>query len=708
MNESIILLSFERALLLGRLLLALAFGLLLLSLAWTASKRLLPLGRLCMRLTAAYVILAWMLTLGFHLFISIGWFKPLPVAAVLLCLFAIAFRRGWLKPGIPALHIRSRFQGISATVLIFIFLPAALFFIFLLARSLNLPLLGWDAMTYHALKAGLWVQQGHLIWDYNAPGGWQYYRTFFAGGEVFTAWAMFLTGTTHLAALPDGLHAMGLGLAAFSVARLFGADKPISLALASLLLTSWAVADDIGSCYFDTGQNAMLFAGFGFMGFYNQQRKKAQLLLSFAALGLAVSIKISAVVFVAALMLMWLLWSIRRKNELRAYRRWCLILVLAFVLPVLPWIIYNLLVSGYPLGGFSFNLGSLWLGKAPPSLQWFLDRPELNPYTVKAEFYALLYALSRTALLLPLAAVALVFGRQEERAGPWLKVMAVAAALSLCLQYASPAFSVIRLADWASVNDRFLLPAIVLALVSMGKIRKTSRGYKAILVYIATGVWLHIGKYMAEFILPAPDFELRHSLITLVLIIAACLLLGAMTFHSSLIKSIWFLMLCFLPLAGVFFLRQPGTDMAAFRHSTVLHGFPRYWVHALEAFQKESGCKRLAVTAGRRRDSNCCFIYPFMGLDLQNSVHYLSPYAHGGLVPNHPDFDYVVDADFASWYQRLRQRGITHVMSFKPGSIELNWMQTHPDKFIPLACVRELWGVYRVRVYRSQSAKEPK
>jgi hypothetical protein len=66
-----------------------------------------------------------------------------------------------------------------------VFIPAALFMLLLVTRSLGLPLLGWDALTYHGLKAGLWVQQGRYFYDFNPPGGWEYYRTFFGGGELY-------------------------------------------------------------------------------------------------------------------------------------------------------------------------------------------------------------------------------------------------------------------------------------------------------------------------------------------------------------------------------------------------------------------------------------------------------------------------------------------------------------------------------------------
>ena len=63
-----------------------------------------------------------------------------------------------------------------------------------IARAIVLPPLGWDALTYHAVKAAMWVQHGGGP-VMNGPGPWAYYANMPAGAEVLQAWSMLPTSS---------------------------------------------------------------------------------------------------------------------------------------------------------------------------------------------------------------------------------------------------------------------------------------------------------------------------------------------------------------------------------------------------------------------------------------------------------------------------------------------------------------------------------
>ncbi|MBD3385096.1 hypothetical protein GF407_09225 [candidate division KSB1 bacterium] len=694
MDKWISLFSFPLVFLFVRLFLALCFLVLFFRLSRNAAKRLLKTNSLSVHLTATYVIFSWSLAVLFHLFINFGWFKPIPVAMAFLSMLALALTSGWLKPVPYHLGIPVWIRNLPLLFIIILFVPATLFILLLVARSLGLPLLGWDALTYHGLKAGLWVQQGNYFYDLNPPGGWEYYRTFFGGGELYTAWAMFLTGTSHFAALADGWHVAGLGLASYSIARLIGSDRTLALLLTLIVLTCGTVTDYIGAGYVDIAHTAMLLSGFLFIVLYMRDNKPAQLLLAFAALGLALSIKITALVFIGSTGLVWLVWLFLNRKKIVLTNSIRLLAVLIFLIPVVPWFIYNTLNSGYPLGCVPVKFGSIVLGQMPPNLSWFFERPDLQPFLWKTEWQALRQALNRPLLLLPLFTISIFRIRKKSLKG-WQSLLTLFAIAGVIIQYASPGFSVIRL-EWAGGNDRFLLPAIILGVFSIGHIDLNTKLYKTIFFYGLIAVWIHMVGFYVRFLSSAPILEIQNTLIILVTFLPVLAAVCCKCFKRKCSSMITLIILGFLPLSTVLILRQQDGDVNAFAASTVLRKFPRYWVHAYRALSEEPASRRIAVTAGPQQISHNWFVYPFLGANLENDIAYISPYRHNRTVPHHPDYDYFSNADFKIWYKRLCREDITHVMSLKPGSLELDWMSTHPQQFSPLVGVSHHWGLYRV------------
>jgi len=68
--------------------------------------------------------------------------------------------------------------------------------LFLFIRVSLMPPLSWDALTYHLPKAALWAQKGCFTYI-EAPGGWGFTQSYFAGGSILPSY-IILFSKNHL------------------------------------------------------------------------------------------------------------------------------------------------------------------------------------------------------------------------------------------------------------------------------------------------------------------------------------------------------------------------------------------------------------------------------------------------------------------------------------------------------------------------------
>jgi hypothetical protein len=127
-----------------------------------------------------------------------------------------------------------------------------------------------------------------------------------------------------------------------------------------------------------------------------------------------------------------------------------------------------------------------------------------------------------------------------------------------------------------------------------------------------------------------------------------------------------------------------------------MHGFPRYWIPALEALRAEPRPARVAFAYGPLQISHYAFLAPFLGGHLENSVVYVSPERDGSVLAHHPNEVRRSDTDFASWIERLHRQAVSHLLCFRPGFTELQWAEAHPNLFVRLAGERGDWGLFRI------------
>ncbi len=136
--------------------------------------------------------------------------------------------------------------------------------------------------------------------------------------------------------------------------------------------------------------------------------------------------------------------------------------------------------------------------------------------------------------------------------------------------------------------------------------------------------------------------------------------------------------------------------MQAYAAVMTMHSFPRYWVEGLRALQSESEPLRIAFTYGSLQVSHQAFLAPFLGGHLQNHLMYISPDRDGVVVPHHPVYLAKSHFSAAVWMDGLRNARATHVLSLRPLTQELQWMQEDRERFVCLAGQVDDWGLFRV------------
>jgi len=116
----------------------------------------------------------------------------------------------------------------------------------------------------------------------------------------------------------------------------------------------------------------------------------------------------------------------------------------------------------------------------------------------------------------------------------------------------------------------------------------------------------------------------------------------------------------------------------------------------LRHFNLKTGRICIAVTYGAQPVSHDALVAPFLGEHLQNHLIFVSPERDALLFR-------IIPVTFNSrirttkrGYHGLLNMQVTYVLSLKPPTTELKWMQEHPDTFIRLAGSNDEWGLFRI------------
>jgi len=556
-------------------------------------------------------------------------------------------------------------------------------------RTLLLPLMGWDTLSYHGVKSALWVQTGGWC-SFYVPGVWEYYRTYFGGGESYTAWSMLFLHHDLFAGIPDAFFWGLLGLSAIGIGRTLGATREISALVALGILFSYVVVRYIGSGYNDTCGAALYVTGVLFMLRYLRTRAATSIILSAAALGLSAAVKANFF-FAAAVLFVVILAIGLRKPRLRPYH--LLLCVVAFSLPVLPWLIHNFIISGYPFGCVPLSLGPLNLGSPPRSMGLLLHPPGITPYRLSTECNALWKAMrlhGPTVFLLLLAVPGLVIGIFRLRS--YYLVISLAAALILA-GYFSPAFSGVRI-GWAGNSARYLLAALVL--LTIAGIRFLPGGtlsQKLLRLASVSAMAFGMCFFVIKLIYPGRSVEWIPFILAVVSYGTLVRLVRhpVQPFLHHPAAAIALIILLYAGGSYALMRLKDSHRILSYQVGVTDHEIIRYWVPGLAALEKEPSPR---IIAGCQRN-NILFWAALFGGHLENRVLYVSPYRTAEIVSFNDQLTTSAEPCFQCWLQRLRDCHVTHIFSFAPGGIELQWIQEHPDLFYPLAGKTGRWGVFR-------------
>ncbi len=668
------------------------------------------LGRITVliRWCATIVIGLWLASTVFNFLISLGQFN-LTAALVMMGVAVLVIRVlgtpfgtflefiledfVWLKHTLR-LDRKSPFRWFYYICIVFVVLTCL--------HTTILPLLGWDTLTYHGVKAGMWVQNGGPT-TMIAPGGWGHYRNFFGGGEIFTAWAMLPFHSDLLGGVVEAVQWLLLGFVLYAFGREFGVHVRFRWIAAAYVLFIPCLWFSIGSGYVEPGLNLALMLGLFFAVRFLRQRNGRFLLLSLMAFGVAGGTKITALPIVAIVWLVPFLVIVFSKSKRVVLLKWMVISTIALSVVLAPWLLRNIHRTGYPLGAVPLEIAGIKLGEATRTIEWYQDRPELPSYNLHAEIEAITHMLGNpksvtsqlsVITVLPMLVFIVTLLRLIRRR----KVIAILmigyiGAVLTTIYY--PGFSVVRIL-WAWVTGRFLLPMVCPVVVmsfSWFKSRRRASNFYALILIL--GILFHFGK---TFFFLWDSFEIIavgvEILIVAILVAIIKFFASRYSSRSVLLGSTILVPLLLLPPLDAY--RENTRDTATLQ-STVMHFVPKYWYPAVQLIDTLDISWKIAITSGPHQNADYWFMYFFLGRKLQNQIFYIPVTEDENIIDFGQDGERELSGNFDSWSSHLIEKGITHVMSFKPGSLELSWMEERRELFERLEGDTESWGLYRVK-----------
>jgi hypothetical protein len=643
-------------------------------------------GPAALRLAATALSCLWILGVAFNVLLTLHAFTLAAAMALFTTLaVAVVARRGtrtpsgafpfvlglrrWWRGGRwrnPWLTVSSAAVGLCAV------------------RVLFVPPVAWDSLTYHLVKAALWVRDGGPI-AFRAPGGGGIYMGVPGGGDALWAWVMLPFHSDLLVGVADVAGTVLLGLGVYVMARELGVRSRHAALSAAFVLATPSVLLAAGSNYVDNLTAFFLVAGTAFVLRFLQRGAPGWAVLAGMAFGAAASAKLTGVPMLAVAILAIILGALRAPRG-KVPITTVVAAVGAAVLVCAPWYLQNWIRTGYPFSPFPVRLGGWVLGTSP-DFDWYLAQSlSSRPYTFTDEFTALarmIHAPLRNTLgavtTLPLIMLPVTTYRLWKRMGSRAFFVLGLLACSLA-NYWDPGFAVTRL-GWSAVNGRYFLWAVALA-VSLGFTVSPGPPYSLVLgLGIAVNLWVHGGLFWTGLEL---NLVLSFSLIVLVLAWSCSRL------DSPRRQTIAAGIVGFLALAAA----QEARD--AFRATlastaTLTHSAGKFPEAALQAIDGHG--IRLAFTSGPYQVADNWYIYPFLGSRLQNEPVYI-PISHSGQFVPHTDPTYLTDADRDAWLGRLESERVAAVVSFPPAGPELAWMEAAPERFRPIAGTAGRWGLF--------------
>jgi hypothetical protein len=678
--------------------------------SYSLARHLVGSSSIALKWCAAILILMTLTSLLFNLLITIHQFTI--IAAVIALTIIILILTYFLKFNFYVI-VNSISQDLAVLKKILIsfkkspfryfFYIYFIFIIFIGLRTLILPMLGWDSLTYHAFKAGLWVQN-HGPLTMNAPGGWAMALTMFGGGDAFIAWMMLPFHNDLLASMVDVIAWLSMGLALYTLAKEFEI-KPIFRWIAAFyVLFIPALCFSVGSLYIEPSLNLVIVLGIIFLARYLHKRDKSSILLCLMAFSLALSIKITALPLLIIGYMILIISLFQNKSDFKKDFKWSIYGSLLVIILLSPWIIRNIDKTGYPFGNMPVRFIGLKLGQMTQSQEWYQNQPDLKSYNLQTEidvlkkcFRSPIDATTNLSILtvVPLFLSIITFFQwlcyEKKIALLWIGIC-----IAVIIQFYHPTFSKTRIL-WASVNARFLLPLVIPSVVfCFVWCRKNNKLTNILGFYLLSGALVHV------FTIVLSNLQLVEKIFIEILIFAfvsftLLIILKGLIKKYTRYKIIFlsgfiFPILLLIPLQKY----RYHTRNFAISQSILFYRLFGFWAPAVNYIDTPPLSWQIAVTSGTTQNIPPWFLYYFLGKNLQNKIYYIPISKDGIIVDYGPNQFREKSFVFDSWYSRLSENKITHVMSFFPKSIELDWMKKKSNLFERLSGDGKSWGLYRV------------
>ena len=657
---------------------------------------------IALRLAGTLVVGCWLATLCFHLLQAFGLFHPLTgsVMALLITFMSKRFLHGTstrqlLRRDMRVLRKLTSGWRCSPWTLAFLFFVP--FIVLRAARALFLPAIAWDTLAYHGPRAAIFLE-GAFTFD-AAPGTWNMYRNFFAGGEVLWAWAMLPFHSDMLANLASTVQWLGVGVATWAFGRSIRLKEPFAALSGILVLFIPTLQLEIPSGYVEPPLYLAMMVSLA-SAIHVLRRPSAGLVLVGAmAAGVAIGIKLTGALPAAiACVFMW--WRLSGCRHLPRWHAAVAFSLVAAILPSLPWIVHAWFETGAPLSPIPVRIFGLTLGKAAPHLAWHIQYEMGDAYTWAAELAALkkMFPLPGSATeglgllsLIPIALAGLGLLRVFLRSrATGLLILVSLIVIVVCLYL--PGLSMSRLHQSANVS-RFLIGIVLICipLSLRGLIR-----WKSLARYAAVMLWCCFAFYAVFFVFfgwaPHERHQIGLGLIAAVLLLAVLVLLTRRTTLLRYLIAFGVVWLAVIDLRH----SQLRYRYDAARDSTQLHWLQRYWVEGARVIDDHDISHEIAVTSGPSRLAAYWYTYFFFGSELQNRLHYVPVTVDGKIAHFGPNNQRRRLADRDAWLRRLAERNITHIVAFKPNSVERDWIRQLPGRFEMLHGAED-WGVFRFR-----------
>lgn len=205
-----------------------------------------------------------------------------------------------------------------------------------LLRGLLVPPLAWDSLTYQLVKPAVWVQTAEMITQL-APDAWSYYAYFPYTGNIFWAWAM-LPVHGELLLAPTGFAVwLSILLAAYTAARLLGAERVTSMLAALTIGMTPAVFAYVISGYVDNTLLAAFLLGMVFLIRTLTGHRREAVLVA-AGFGLAAGVKLTGAIMLCLAGPALAVYLLRRRVGLKQWLATMAIASAAAVVGIMPYL----------------------------------------------------------------------------------------------------------------------------------------------------------------------------------------------------------------------------------------------------------------------------------------------------------------------------------------------------------------------------------